>query len=203
MRSIASQLGAILGLAAGGLVLAELGVAWVYWINAASFLAVILALILMGSVIQEMDTSLSRGISLKAIGEGLRSTRGQPVVFSSMLLDFFATFFSSATALLPIYTKDILHVGPVGYGCLASAQSVGAVGAGITLAFVRQIRRQGHLLLIAVAAFGLATVVFGVSRCFPRSPSPLWRPPGRATPSAPSSATPCVSCRRLTACGPG
>jgi MFS family permease len=131
MSSIASQVGAILGPAAGGLVLAQLGVARVYWINAASFLAVILVLILMGPVIQETDTSLSGGISLKAIGEGLRFTRGQPIVFSSMLLDFFATFFSSATALLPIYAKDILHVGPVGYGWLASAQAVGAVGAGI------------------------------------------------------------------------
>ena len=128
---------------------------------------VILALILMGPAIQETDTGLSGGISLKAVGEGRRFSRGQPIVFSSVVLDLFATFVSSATARLPIFTKGILHVGPVGYGWLASAQKVGAVGMGILLTFVRQIRRQGRLLLIAGAAFGPATAVFGLSRCFP------------------------------------
>ena len=100
------------------------------------------------------------------MAEGIRFIRRQPIVLSSMLLDFFATFFSSATALLPIFAKDILHVGPVGYGWLVSAPSVGAVSAAVVLSFVRQIRQQGRVLLQAVTIFGLATVVFGISRNF-------------------------------------
>ena len=166
LSSIAFQTGAVVGPAAGGLVLASLGIAWVYWINAVSFLAVILALVLMGPVEQDLHRGANGGVSLGAVAEGIRFIRRQPIVLPSMLLDFFATFFSSATALLPIFAKDILHVGPVGYGWLVSAPSVGAVSAAVVLSFVRQIRKQGRILLQAVTIFGLATVVFGISRNF-------------------------------------
>jgi MFS family permease len=81
-----------------------------------------------------------------------------------MLLDFFATFFSSATALLPIFAKEILRVGAVGYGWLVSAQSVGAVCAALVISIRGQIAGQGKMLVRAVAVFGVATVVFGLSR---------------------------------------
>ncbi len=165
LGSIAFQTGSILGPAIGGWVLAGPGIAWVYWINAASFLAVIGALIGMGPIPQEVDRSRP-GISRQAIGEGLRFIRNQPIVLSSMLLDFFATFFSSATALLPIFAKDVLRVGAVGYGWLVSAQAVGAGSMALVLSTVGQIRRQGRVLLGAVALFGVATVVFGLSRSF-------------------------------------
>jgi MFS family permease len=80
-----------------------------------------------------------------------------------MLLDFFATFFSSATALLPIFAKEILRVGPVGYGWLVSAESVGAVFAALAISLRGQIAHQGRVLMQAVAMFGVATVVFGLS----------------------------------------
>ena len=83
-----------------------------------------------------------------------------------MLLDFLATFFSSATALLPIFARDILAVGAVGYGWLVAAPSIGAGAVAAILAFSGPIRRQGKVLLAAVAGFGLATVVFGLSRAF-------------------------------------
>jgi hypothetical protein len=77
-----------------------------------------------------------------------------------MLLDFFATFFSSATALLPIFATQILNVGPLGYGWLASAQSVGAVSAPLVLSSVRQLHRQGRLLL--TSGDGLRPVDYSV-----------------------------------------
>jgi MFS family permease len=84
-----------------------------------------------------------------------------------MLLDFFATFFASATALLPIYAQDILHVGPAGYGWLYAAPSVGAVATGAFMVrLVDRIDRRGPVLLWAVAGFGLATIGFGLSRSF-------------------------------------
>ena len=82
-----------------------------------------------------------------------------------MLLDFFATFFASATALLPMVATDLLHVGARGYGLLSAAPSVGAVLAGFAMApLVDRIRRRGAVLLWAVAIYGVATVGFGFSR---------------------------------------
>jgi MFS family permease len=164
LGSIAFQSGAILGPALGGLVLARLGVDWAYWINALSYLAVIVALLLMGPVPQEKSSRGNGAVNLTAVVEGVRFIRGQPIVLSSMLLDFFATFFSSATALLPIFAKEILRVGAVGYGWLVSAQSVGAVCAALVISIRGQIAGQGKMLVRAVAVFGVATVVFGLSR---------------------------------------
>jgi len=166
LGSIAFQTGAIVGPALGGLVLARLGLDWAYWINALSYVAVIIALLMMGPVHQEAQPAASGGVSLAAIAEGVRFIRGQPIVLSSMLLDFFATFFSSATALLPIFAKEILGVGPLGYGWLVSAQSVGAVCAATVISIRGQIIGQGKVLLRAVTVFGLATIVFGLSRSY-------------------------------------
>jgi MFS family permease len=84
-----------------------------------------------------------------------------------MLLDFFATFFASATALLPIFAQDILHVGPRGYGWLYAAPAVGAsLGSVAMLRLVNDIKHRGPTLVWAVVAYGLATVVFGVSSWF-------------------------------------
>ena len=90
-----------------------------------------------------------------------------PLIRSTMLLDFFATFFASATALLPLYAQDVLHVGASGYGWLYAAPAAGAiVTSAILVKAVDHIDRRGVTLLVAVAGFGLATVLFGISRSF-------------------------------------
>lgn len=169
MSAIASQTGSIVGPAVGGLVLANLGLAYAYWINAFSYLAVILALLLMGQVPQErelpqIDSVRSGSYLLQSVRSGLRFVMGQPVILSSMLLDFFATFFSSARYLLPIFAVDIPGVGPEGYGWLVSAPPFGAGLVAMALAFRRTIQRQGRVLLSTVAGFGIATIVFGLSQ---------------------------------------
>ena len=84
----------------------------------------------------------------------------------TMGLDFLATFFSGALSLLPIFADQILKVGPAGYGTLAAAPAAGAL-AGSLLTSVRPLPdRQGRILLWAVAAYGTATVVFGLSRSY-------------------------------------
>jgi MFS family permease len=89
------------------------------------------------------------------------------MIRSTMLLDFFATFFSSATALLPIFAQDILHVGARGYGWLYAAPAAGALVASVAMVrLVDDIERRGLTLLWAVAVYGAATVVFGVSTSF-------------------------------------
>ena len=105
-------------------------------------------------------------ISSKAIRDGLRFTFGQPIILSSMILDFVATFFASLDTLMPIFAKEILKVGSVAYGWLMSAQAIGAMLVAAILSQLKEIRRQGPILLISVVFFGAATVLFGLSRSF-------------------------------------
>jgi MFS family permease len=83
-----------------------------------------------------------------------------------MLLDFFATLFASVSTLLPIFAKEILEVGAQGYGYLSAAPSTGAAIAALVLSFKKDVRNQGRILITAVIGFGLATMVFGLSRSF-------------------------------------
>ncbi len=167
LQSIAFTVGAIVGPALSGIVIATGGLSVVYWINAATYLALVWAVIRIGPVAQEHARRSGRSlVSWDSIKEGLQFILKRPIILSSMLLDFFATFFSSANALLPIFARDILMVGEAGYGWLAAAQSVGAGLTALILSQVDTIRRQGKILLGAVISYGLWTLVFGYSRLF-------------------------------------
>lgn len=167
LQSIGVNLGAVLGPALSGVVIAAGGLGWVYFINAASFTAVQIALLLMGKVEQEkgIRPGSVKG-SLAAIREGWRFVWGTPLIVSTMLLDFFATFFASANTLLPFVARDILGVGALEYGWLSAAQSVGAVGVGLVISQRAQIRRQGRVLMFSIALIGIATILFGLTRTF-------------------------------------
>jgi MFS family permease len=169
LNTIMFQTASVAGPALGGLVIAAGGITWAYSINAVSFGFVIVALVMMRDVPErEPSQDGSRDdVSWHAALEGLRFVFRQPLIRSTMLLDFFATFFSSATALLPIFAQDILAVGPRGYGWLYAAPAIGAVAtSAVMIPITTAIRRRGPVLLWAVAVFGLATVVFGLSRSF-------------------------------------
>ena len=163
------QTASVAGPALGGLVIAASSVGWAYVVNAISFGFVILALVAMRNVpVREPSAAGQRDdVSLHAALEGLRFVFRSPLIRSTMLLDFFATFFSSATALLPIYAQDILHVGAEGYGWLYAAPAAGALVTSAALVpLAEHIERRGVTLLWAVAGYGVATVVFGLSRSF-------------------------------------
>ncbi len=166
LNTIVFQAASVTGPSLAGATIAALGVGWAYAFNALSFLAVIVGLLLMRGV-SSRPADGGGEISLRAAGDGLRFVFASPMIRSTMLLDFFATFFSSATALLPIFAQDILQVGAHGYGLLYAAPAAGALVASV--AMVRQvdaIDRRGLTLLWAVAVYGASTVVFGVSRSF-------------------------------------
>ena len=166
LNTIMFQAASVLGPALGGIVIGSLGVAWAYALNAVSFLFVIFALLEMRGVPRVAEGEKS-GITWRAAREGLAFVFRAPLIRSTMLLDFFATFFASATALLPIFAQDVLHVGAEGYGLLSAAPSVGAALTSIALVpLIEKIDRRGRTLLWAVAGYGLATIVFGVSRSF-------------------------------------
>jgi MFS family permease len=167
MNSISSNVGSILGPAICGLVIAYLGLQWAYWINAISYIAVIMALFAMGPVQSQIKrTRLQFNRTILDIKEGIQFIRNSPIILSSMIVDFVASFFSSANTLLPFVARDILHVGAIQYGWLSAAQSVGTVSVALVVSQRRHIHRQGILLTGAVIIFGLATVVFGLSTSF-------------------------------------
>jgi len=101
--------------------------------------------------------------------EGLRFVRAQPIIAGAISLDLFAVLFGGATALLPAFADGIFHAGPQGLGALRSAPAVGAALVAAVLSRRPLRRHVGVTLLVAVAAFGLATIAFGLSRTFPFS----------------------------------
>lgn len=160
------EVATIAGPALGGLALGAVGIAGTYGFEALSFVAVIVAFACMHARLGAAATSGPTG--WRAAVEGLRFIRGNDIVLAIMSLDFFATFWGSATVLLPVFADKILHVGPTGLGILFSAPAVGSViGAVAMTAVSHRIRKPGWPLLVAVAAYGLATIGFGLSRSMP------------------------------------
>jgi len=169
LNTIMFQTASVVGPSLSGLLIAVANVGWVYISNAISFSFVIVALVMMRNVPARAPSEEGSrdDVSVHAALEGLRFVFRSPLIRSTMLLDFFATFFSSATALLPIFAQDILKVGAKGYGWLYAAPAVGAMAtSAVMVPMTERIERRGPTLLWAVGGYGLATVVFGISRTF-------------------------------------
>ena len=159
------QLASVVGPALGGFVVAlGHGATPVYALNVGVGL-IFLALIapLRG---QQRRVRLSSGTRLRSLVEGVIFVRQTRVILAAITLDMFAVLLGGATTLLPIFAKDILHVGPVGLGWLRAAPSIGAVCVSIYIAHTPPFTKAGKTLLGAVAGFGMATIVFGISRSF-------------------------------------
>ena len=163
---VSFQISLVGGPLLGGVVLAQFGPAAVYAFNAFSFLAVIAAVLLMRASGRGKAEEAAR-VSLESLKEGLRFVWRTPIMVQTMSLDFVATFFASATALLPIFAREVLQVGEHGYGVLTAASAVGAVLTGLLLARRgSEWRRPGRVVLVSVAVYGAATVLFGLSRSY-------------------------------------
>ena len=164
LNTIMWQTAIVLGPSMAGFIIAYAGVGSVYLINIFSFIGVIIALIMMKTSGRVVGKTVN--FSLASLQEGLSFVKSTPIIFSTMLLDFFATFFASATVLLPIFAKDILAVGPQGLGFLYAAPSFGAVIAGIIFSSLGHLKNQGKILIVSVSLYGAATILFGLSRSF-------------------------------------
>ena len=162
---VAFQVALVVGPMLGGVVLGAYGASVVYAINAATFLAVIAAMLLIRAGGRSAEQVGAR-VNFAALTEGLKFVRRTPIMVQTMTLDFVATFFASATALLPIFASQILQVGEEGYGLLAAAQAAGAVVAGLLMAR-RPVRgRPGAAVIASIAVYGASTIVFGLSRVY-------------------------------------
>lgn len=166
LNTILFQTASVLGPLIGGVLIATHGVALVYALDAVSFL------LLVGSVwaieVPQRPDAVPRAVlSLGAMREGFAFVFGRPLIRSSMLLDFFATFFASSTTLLPIFAQDVLAVGAHGYGVLSAATAVGAVLTSVAMAaLIDRIEQRGRVLVGAVILYGLVTAAFGLSHTF-------------------------------------
>lgn len=113
-------------------------------------------------------------VSLRTVLAGFQFIWQRPVVLGAISLDLFAVLLGGATALLPMFAKDVLHVGPWGLGLLRGAPAAGALCMSLVLTRWPISRRVGHAMFAAVAVYGLATMVFGVSTSFVLSLVALW-----------------------------
>jgi len=157
------QIAMVAGPSIGGALLATSGPTAIYVLDVLSYAAVI------GALLSMEHRQTGRGVSQINAGaalDGLRFIRRSPLIWSTMLLDFIATFFAGSLLLLPIFADQLLQVGPRGLGLLYAAQPVGAALMGVGLSSFPPLRRQGAALLWAVAVYGAAVALFGVSRWF-------------------------------------
>lgn len=162
MEVLAMQAAGMAGPALGGVLVASVGIAPSYAIDAASFGLVVAAAL-------TLQTRATRGAALAAGGreaiiEGLRFLRETPVLLGTMILDFLATFFGASTSLMPIFAANVLGGGPRTLGLLLSAPAAGAVAGATLLASRRPLRRPGVGILAAIVVYGLALIAFALSR---------------------------------------
>jgi MFS family permease len=165
---ISFHVATICGPVAAGLLLARFGPSSVYLLNALSFIAVIIAVfrIRASGRAAVVESRTANRINLAALQDGLKFVWRTPIIVETMTLDFAATFFASATALLPIFAAEILHVGARGFGILAGSQAVGSVMAALLMARFGTLGHQGKTVITAVGVYALATIGFGFSKSF-------------------------------------
>ena len=161
-NSMVWQIGVIAGPAIGGL-LYGFGPAVVYSLVTVMLVASVIAISRMRT---RLKTQSEDAPMIERLTAGIRFVWTRPVILGAISLDLFAVLFGGATALLPIYARDILMVGPWGLGLLRSAPALGATVCALTLTRRPLKRRAGLTMFFCVACYGLATIVFGLSTNF-------------------------------------
>lgn len=158
------QLSSVAGPAAGGVLIALANhAAPVYAVNAA---AALICLVLISLVRHSHVVAIKEKMSTSSLVAGFRFVFAHRVILGIITLDLFAVLLGGATALLPVYAKDILRAGPRGLGFLQAALPLGSLLCALVLAHRTPLQRAGRTMLWAVTIFGLATVAFGFSRIF-------------------------------------
>ncbi len=158
------QTSLLVGPAIAGFLIAGFGVGSVYLFNVFSFLVFIISVLMIKISLNVGKEKIE--FSVSSVLDGVKFVLTTPILYSTMMLDFLATFFGTATILMPVFAKDVLHVGPKGLGLLYSAPAMGAVVGGLILSFLphHRIKNQGKVIIICVLLYGAATIGFGLSK---------------------------------------
>lgn len=158
------HLSSVAGPAAGGALIALTHhAATVYGVNA---VASVICFCLIGLVRRSHQVAAKEKMTFQSLLAGFNFVFASRIIFGTITLDLFAVLLGGATALLPVYAKDILHAGPSGLGFLQAALPMGSLLCALVLAHRPPLQKAGRTLLWAVAAFGFATIVFGFSQWF-------------------------------------
>jgi MFS family permease len=163
LNVLATEIATVSGPALGGWVIALHGVDAVYLLDALSFLAVVVAVILMRTRPPAAGATVG---TFAAALEGLRFLRGSQILLGVMTVDFVATFFGASKVLMPVFGAEVLGVGPEGVGLLYAAPAVGAVLGSIVMSVAPLPRRPGFGVLASIVVYGLAILGFGLSGNF-------------------------------------
>lgn len=161
MNILAMQTAGVTGPALGGVIIGIGGLGLTYALDAVSFGAVLIALLLMRA---RPDVPPLQVTGFAAAREGLQFLWGMPILLAVMSLDFFATFFGASTTLLPIFAEEVFGMGARGYGLLVSAPAAGAVLGSLVMSVLPIPRRVGLGIVVAVAAYGACLLGFGLSQ---------------------------------------
>lgn len=160
-RSGSWQLASVIGPAVGGVLYAAGGTTLTYSVVAVLMFFGVSAILMIAhkSLIKREYTEAVA----KSLATGVRFVFNEPVILGAITLDLFSVLFGGATALLPVFADEILHIGASGLGLLRAAPAIGAVVISAAIAWLPPFRRTGRTLFIAVATFGLCIIVFGLS----------------------------------------
>jgi MFS family permease len=163
-NSSLSQISSTVGAMLAGVLIYYFGLPATYAFDA--FCAVLFLAFISGVNYQQEFVREEHASIREEVFSGLRFVWGRRVILGAITLDLFAVLIGGAVALLPMFARDILHVGAVGFGWLRAAPSLGALIMGFTLAHLPPMKRAGMAMMWSVAGFGLATIIFGLSRDF-------------------------------------
>jgi MFS family permease len=162
-RSNAYQLASTIGPLAGGFLLAWWNPYVVFLIDAASSVVLAVCMLFIKPAPQELVVEPH---SWRALIQGIHFLRRQPIILSTMTLDMVAVLFGGVVALLPIFATQVFNVGAVGLGWMRSMPALGSILMGFVLAMRPPIQRGGRTILITVFVFGIATIIFGITKSF-------------------------------------
>jgi MFS family permease len=158
------QIGSVVGPALSGLLVAYVGFPFVYLLDALCASAFFLLVLLIRRSRQVRDRT--EASTWKSLMAGLRFVFRRKVILATITLDLFAVLLGGATALMPIFADQILHCGPVGLGWMRAMPAVGAFGTALAVAHLPPMKHAGRALLWCVTGFGIATILFGLSKVF-------------------------------------
>ena len=158
------QIGSVAGPALSGLLVAYVGFPFVYLLDALCASAFFLLVLPISGSRQRLDQS--EASTWKSLLAGLRFVFSRKVILATITLDLFAVLLGGATALMPIFADQILHCGPVGLGWMRAMPAVGAFGTALVVAHLPPMKHAGRTLLWCVTGFGIATILFGLSKVF-------------------------------------
>ena len=162
MGSVVFQAGLVLGPALGGVLVGLFGKSMSYAVGTG--FALLAAATLLAMPVSEPALKQQRGPIFASIAEGARFVAGNQIMLGAMALDMFSVLLGGAVSMLPAFIKDILHAGPEALGLLRAAPAIGSIVIALWLTRNPLQRHAGRILLLSVAAFGICTIAFALSR---------------------------------------